>query len=221
MRSSFAGVAIILGLPLPAAAADFAGAWLVHAAAGAQPKDELLCVLNQDKSTLWGPCAAVLEHSKAATGRTDVGGMVFRYHTDYNGSGVHLVYRGDVQADGSVKGTVTSESGHGVFQAKALSDTKSGAPVTWKVSAAFSDALRYVLLCTFKADGQRIAGPCTVIGGPTLEAHGTANSTAMTLHFERDAQGRQEYAGTLQPDGSLAGTIKAGAAMGHFTAEKQ
>ncbi len=211
--------AAFLTMPLAARAADFTGAWLIQQTIGAQPPSAVVCVLKADKAVLYGPCAARVEHSRAATGWLDASSMTFRYRTDYNGSGVHLVYRGDVQPDGSVKGNVTSEGGKGVFQATPLTDTKSGAPVTWKVSAAFSDTLRYVLLCTFKADGRSIAGPCTVVGGPTLKTEGTASGNTVTLHY--DAPARVDYTGVLQPDGTLAGTVASAGATGRFTGEKQ
>ena len=220
MRQSIAFKTCIVLLCAPAAkAADFSGAWLIEDTLGGQ-KSSVICVLKADASGLYGPCAAVGERSRSATGHLDSGGMTFRYRTDYNGSGVHLVYRGDAQPDGSFKGGVTSEGGKGVFQAQPLTDTKSGAPVTWKVSAAFSDTLRYVLLCTFKADGQHISGPCTAITGPTLKAQGSGNGNTIALHYDTGGESK-EYAGALQPDGTLAGTVRAWGAGGRFTAVKQ
>ena len=220
VRRSVAIKTCIVLLCAPAArAADFSGAWLIEDTLGGQ-KSSVICVLKADASGLYGPCAAVGERSRSAAGRLDTGSMTFRYRTDYNGSGVHLVYRGEAQPDGSSKGSVTSEGGKGVFQAQPLTDTKSGAPVTWKVSAAFSDTLRYVLLCTFKAEGHQISGPCTAITGPTLKAQGTASGSTIALRYDMGG-GQKEYAGALQPDGTLAGTIRAQGALGRFTAERQ
>ena len=218
-RSVAVGSCVFLLCAPAARAADFSGAWLIEDALGAR-KSSVVCVLKADASGLYGPCAAVGERSRPAAGHLDGGSMTFRYHTDYNGSGVHLAYRGDAQPDGSFKGSVTSEGGKGVFQAQPLTDTKSGAPVTWKVSAAFSDTLRYVLLCTFKADGQHISGPCTAITGPALNAQGTGNGNTIALHYGVPG-GLSEYAGALQPDGTLAGTIREGGSSGRFAAERQ
>ena len=219
-KAGLVGLAFLVCAPA-ARAANVSGAWLIEQVLGTQPKSSVVCVLKGDGQALYGPCAAAAERSRPATGQMGDGGMTFRYRTDYNGSGVHLVYRGDTQADGSVKGSVTSEGGKGVFQAQRLTDIEPGAPVTWKVSAAFSDTLRYVALCTFKLDGRHIAGPCTVITGPTLKAQGTANGNTVALHYEAEGGVRTEYAGTLQPDGTLAGTVSAGGSTGRFTAEKQ
>ena len=51
----------------------------------------------------------VAERSRAA-GRMGDGGMTFHYHTDYNGSGVHLVYRGDTQANGHMWPQVNTDA---------------------------------------------------------------------------------------------------------------
>ncbi len=225
VKSILALAVAALGAPALASAADMSGAWVVNGNFSRNFAYTLVCVLKSERQDLWGPCATIQEKAKSTTGYTSGSKMTFRYHTDYNGSGVKLVYHGDIQPDGTVKGKVNGTgNSEGVFEARALTDVAAGKPVTWKVSAAFSEAIKYVLLCTFKPDGSDFTGSCAVTAGDSLVARGSSDGTKMSLQYDTIFQGKPvhvEYAGAMQSADALSGTIKAGASTGTFTAQRQ
>ena len=225
VKSIFVLAVAALGAPSVALAADLSGAWLVNGNFSPNLTYTLVCVLKSQRQDLWGPCATIQEKAKPTTCYTSCSKMTFRYHTDYNGSGVRLVYHGDVQPDGTVKGKVNGTgNSEGVFEAKALTDIVAGKPVTWKVSAAFSESIKYVLLCTFKSDGADLGGSCAVTAGDSLVAKGSLDGTKMSLQYDTVFQGKPvhvDYAGAVQSADVLSGTIKAGASTGTFTAQRQ
>ena len=225
MKSLIAIALVALGAPGVAAAGDFSGTWLVNGSFGPTFSYKLVCVLKTQRQDIWGSCATIQEKTKPTTGYTSGNKMTFRYRTDFNGSGVKLVYHGEIQPDGTVKGKVNSTgNSEGVFEARALTDRVAGKPVTWKVSAAFSETIKYVLLCTFKSDGGDFAGPCDVTAGDSLVARGSSDGTKMSLAYDTVFQNQPvhvEYAGTMQSADSLMGTIKAGASTGTFTGERR
>jgi hypothetical protein len=207
--------------PLAASAADFTATWAVSDEFGRDHEYALLCVLKSNGPAVTGPCASTKEASRPATGRTDGKTVTFHYHTDFNGSGVHLVYSGLVQPDGKVTGKVSSDGSEGVFQAEALTGITRDGAVTWKVDAAFSETLRYVALCTFRTRGERLSGPCTLIDVPSMVAAGTTNGVKIAFHYDARFKGqimRVDYAGILQHDGTLSGVVQAGGTTGTFTA---
>jgi hypothetical protein len=96
---------------------------------------------------------------------------------------------------------------------------------TWKVNAAFGEAMTFSLTCTLKDDGAgKLSGPCTdPQGGANAAATGTVTATTMEWGYDTTYQGSPihlDYKGDVQADGSLKGTIDAGGPQGTFTATK-
>ena len=120
----FAGAFLFLA-PGAASAADMSGAWTVNGAFDAMGITyTLTCTLAQDATgKLTGPCtpagAAAAGDPVNATGQVGADGksLEFAYDTTYQGSPVHLDYKGDVQADGSLKGTIDAGAVQGTFTA--------------------------------------------------------------------------------------------------------
>ncbi len=210
---------------LPSAkAADLAGTWLLNSDVGGQSETHL-CVLKANQTAVGGSCTGTQGHNLKTTGHTDDDGtMHLKYATDYNGSGVHLEYSGKPGPGGVVKGSVTTGSANGVFVATPLVKSADGQSQSWKIDVNLSASFRYLLVCTFHTSGSRFRGPCTATDGPTLPTSGTTDGATMTLGYDTAVQNKLtsvSYTGSLQPDGSLKGAVKAGSAAGSFTAQRQ
>ncbi len=96
----------------------------------------------------------------------------------------------------------------------------AGRATTWKVDVAF-DQLRYVVVCSFKSDGAKLAGPCAVSDGSTLRASGASDGPNFTLGYDTEYQGRPvhvAYTGVVKSDNTLSGAVNAGDSAGTFTA---
>ena len=116
---SFIIAAIIACAPAAALAADISGAWTINGdIGGGAVKWSSACVLKQDSAgKLSGTCKGTQSEDAAATGSVTGTSMEVIYDTTYQGSPVHLDYKGDLQADGSVKGTVDTGGPPGTFTA--------------------------------------------------------------------------------------------------------
>ena len=216
MKAMIAG-ALALALPAAAAAADLSGPWAVKGEFGPQFKYTLICALGPAGS---GPCSAIQGKVLRTTGRLSGDVLKFDYDTDFNGSGVHLEYYGKVREDGVVRGAVKTTASQGVFEASRLTPAGAEGPQAWRISVGFSEQMKYVVICAFKADGAKLAGPCGVAIGPMLQARGEGGAFAYDTSF----QGRPThvvYTGEAQPDGSLKGVIRSNDALGAFTAARQ
>ena len=108
--------AAVLALsPAAAMAADLSGSWKLDGNFNDMIKFSITCKLTQTGTTLAGPCVGPQGEALAATGTTDGSKMEIAYDTTYQGSPVHLAYAGDVQADGTAKGTVDTGGPAGTF----------------------------------------------------------------------------------------------------------
>ena len=220
-RTMFGSALVSLAVPAAALAADLSGTWLVQAAPAGQQAAKLVCILQADGQNLFGPCAAVQGRILPTTGHTDGNLMEFKYSTDYNGSGVRLDYTGRVQPDGKVKGPVTTGAATGLFVATQVQNSESEHTKTWTVDSRIGPQFKYLLVCTFKSSGERFRGPCVATDGPTLRTTGTLNGTTIEFGYDLGTAGQPAhvaYAGSIQPDGTLSGTIRGG---GTFTASRQ
>jgi hypothetical protein len=101
-----------------ACAADVSGAWTINGAFGDAIKYSVTCTLAQDSSgKLSGPCKDPQGATVQTTGAVNGSSVEFAYDTTYQGSPVHLDYKGDVQQDGSLKGSVDAGGAQGTFTA--------------------------------------------------------------------------------------------------------
>ena len=116
--------AVLALLPGAALAADISGAWNVAGSFDAMGiKYNSACTLAQDAAgKLTGTCQGTANESAATTGAVTTGAdgktaVEFAYDTSYQGTPVHLDYKGAVQADGTLSGTVDAGGASGTFTA--------------------------------------------------------------------------------------------------------
>jgi hypothetical protein len=105
-------------------AADLSGDWTVHGNFDSMGvKYDSPCKLAQDSTgKLTGTCQGNAGDSAATTGTVTTGtdgktAVEFAYDTTYQGTPVHLDYKGTVQADGSIAGAVETGGPQGTFTA--------------------------------------------------------------------------------------------------------
>ena len=103
--------------PAAAFAADMSGAWKVNAAFGDTITYSITCTLTQTGDAVAGPCTDPSGMNVQATGKATATTLEFAYDTTYQGSPIHLDYKGDVQPDGSLKGTIDAGGPEGTFTA--------------------------------------------------------------------------------------------------------
>lgn len=111
--------AAVLALsPAAALAADLSGAWKINGSFDSMGINySLTCTLTQTGSALAGPCKGPQGEDIKATGSVDGATAVISYDTNYQGAPVHLDYKGAVQSDGSLKGTIDAGAAQGAFTA--------------------------------------------------------------------------------------------------------
>ncbi len=110
-----AAVAAALLAPAVAVAAD--EDWTINAAFDSMGiKYAVQCKLADADGKLSGPCTTD-QGTVNATGSDDGKAFDLAYDTTYQGSPVHLDYKGAVAADGSVTGTVDTGGPQGTFTA--------------------------------------------------------------------------------------------------------
>lgn len=104
--------------PITAFAADLSGSWTVNAAFDSMGiKYALPCTFAVDSGgKLTGKCTSD-QGEVDPTGTVSGSAVEFGYDTTYQGSPVHLDYKGTVQADGSLSGTVDTGGPQGTFTA--------------------------------------------------------------------------------------------------------
>lgn len=217
------GATMAMAVPLAAAAADLSGAWVVKAEMGPQFKYTLMCVLKTGEGAVSGPCVAVQGRALKTVGRRSGANLRFGYDTDYNGNGMHLDFNGTVGPDGIAKGPVMANRSPGLFEASPLPEFSTDAITAWRVNVGFSDQMKYVVVCAFKSENERLSGPCAIIQGPTLATHGAVEGSSFSLAYDTTFQNQPvhvDYQGAVQPDGSVKGKVTAGQTVGTFTAAK-
>ena len=102
--------------PATVFAADFSGPWTIHGDIGGSIQWTSACTLKQAADgTLSGTCKGTQAEDAAATGSVTGTTITIAYDTTYQGSPVHLDYKGDVQPDGSLKGNIDAGQAQGTF----------------------------------------------------------------------------------------------------------
>jgi hypothetical protein len=102
--------------PATVFAADLSGACTLHGDIGGSIQWTSACTLKQDgDGKLSGTCKGTQNEDAAATGTVTGTTLDLAYDTTYQGSPVHLDYKGDVQPDGTAKGTVDTGGPAGTF----------------------------------------------------------------------------------------------------------
>jgi hypothetical protein len=105
--------------PACAFAADESGAWKVHGDFGGAITYDITCTLAQDASgALTGTCTDPQGGAPSQVkGTATATSVEFAYDTTYQGSPIHLDYKGDIQPDGSLKGSIDAGGPQGTFTA--------------------------------------------------------------------------------------------------------
>jgi hypothetical protein len=116
--------AVLACAPGVALAADISGAWTINAAFDSMGvKFTATCTFTQDAGgKLTAPCKGPAGEALSATGAVTTGSdgkamVEFGYDTTYQGTPVHLDYKGAPQADGSLAGTIDTGGPQGTFTA--------------------------------------------------------------------------------------------------------
>ena len=116
--------AAIACAPAITLAADMSGNWTINGTfASMGVSYTVTCKLAQDAAgKLAGPCDGANGEHDAATGAVTTGAdgkpmLELAYDTTYQGTPVHLDYKGAAQADGSFAGTVDTGGPQGAFTA--------------------------------------------------------------------------------------------------------
>jgi hypothetical protein len=104
----------------------------------------------------------------------------------------------------------------------ALADDVSG---VWKVNGQIADHI-ITPTCTLKQADKEISGNCKVDADHTLDVKGSVNDKQVTWKYDQEYEGTVytlTYAGTLDSDTSMKGTVTADPSdsSGDFTAKKQ
>jgi hypothetical protein len=104
----------------------------------------------------------------------------------------------------------------------ALADDVSG---VWKVNGQIADHI-ITPTCTLKQADKEISGNCKVDADHTLDVKGNVNDKQVTWKYDQEYEGTVytlTYAGTLDSDTSMKGTVTADPSdsSGDFTAKKQ
>lgn len=206
-----------------ASAADLGGSWVVRADFGGAARYTFVCTFKSDGKGFQGPCASVRGRVLPTTGSRDAHRMRLKYSSDYNGSGLEQDFSGDVRPDGGVQGEVKNRLSSGDFGGAPLTNDQDLNPQAWRFQVGFSDDIRFDLVCSLKTDGGRLKGPCGIADGAVLDTRGEADGSDVSFAYDTQVQGQPlhaSYAGTIQPDGSLKGSVKAGDTAGTFTARR-
>ncbi len=119
MKKLLLAAAVLSLAPAVATAADESGVWRVNGDFGGAITYTITCSLKEDASgAITGDCTdpqgGTDPKVKGAATATSV---EFAYDTTYQGAPVHLDYKGDVQPDGSLKGTIDAGGPQGAFTA--------------------------------------------------------------------------------------------------------
>jgi hypothetical protein len=80
---------------------------------------ELNCTLEIGDHKISGPCTSTNDQPPVQTTGTydDNGGSQFAYDVKFQDMPLHVVYKGQAQSDGTVKGTVDASGNSGTFTA--------------------------------------------------------------------------------------------------------
>lgn len=106
-----------------------------------------------------------------------------------------------------------------------LAASAAGLSGAWTINGSFdSMGIKYAVTCTLADAGGKLSGPCKGPQGEAINASGSEGAGKFDLAYDTTYMGSPvhlDYKGDIKPDGTVAGTIDAGAAQGAFTAARQ
>lgn len=106
-----------VALPLAGRAAEPGETWKINGDFPGTINYTVVCTLTAEGGHLAGPCKDDKGAVSAATGTAAGSAWELAYDTTYLGTAIHLDYKGDVQADGTLKGSVDAGVAMGTFTA--------------------------------------------------------------------------------------------------------
>ena len=108
---------VLLAVPaLPVVAADISGTWKLEADI-ANAHVNRTCVLKQAATKLTGTCKGQT-NEVTLTGEINGKKFTWTYTTDYQGQTLTLEYKGTLESDTAMKGSIAAEGATGTFIAK-------------------------------------------------------------------------------------------------------
>ena len=105
----------LLLLTLPAAAADISGTWKLEGNI-ADVRINRVCTIKQAGAKLTGACKNQM-NELPLTGEVSGNNATWSYDADYQGQKLTLVFKGALEADTAIKGSITTEGASGSFTA--------------------------------------------------------------------------------------------------------
>lgn len=115
MKRLLTAAAVLALTPATALAADMTGVWKIDGNFNDMIKYTITCTIAQTGATLAGDCKDDQGADPKITGSNDGTNTVISYDTNYQGSPVHLDYKGSFQPDGTLKGEIDTAQGNGTF----------------------------------------------------------------------------------------------------------
>lgn len=97
--------AVVLFAPTIACAKDVSGTWKFETT-GARGRTSMTCTLTRSGNTVAGSCVTQRGSTVDVSGTVTGDNVAFGY--TMTGSPLHVDFRGVIQSDGSIKGTVTA-----------------------------------------------------------------------------------------------------------------
>ena len=223
VRTPAIAVALLVA-PIAGHAADVTGAWVIKGDLGPKFQHTLVCAFKADASTLSGPCIGAFGPVLKASGSLDRAGLTFTYLSDYQGNDFVTEYAGRPGAGGSVSGTIQAGQEAGAFSGSTVADWPDDHLAFWLLDSRLGNGLTWSLGCAFKASRRLVNGPCAAAIGPPTQATGTIEGASVSFAYDYDLQGSRKhivYTGTVQPDGSLKGTVAQDGLSGAFTGRRR
>ena len=98
--------AVTLLLPAITRAADVSGAWKLDATGPRGGASTMTCKLTQSGASIAGSCVTQQGSTVDVTGAVNGADVDFGYNPA--GSPLHVDFKGVIQSDGSIKGTITA-----------------------------------------------------------------------------------------------------------------
>jgi hypothetical protein len=109
-------ISVMLFVSAFAPAANLTGTWSVKGDIGSYPID-LTCQFTQKDTALSGVCKGNGRPDRNVTGHAGEKAVDFAYDIDFNGEKLHVSYRGTVDENGAMKGSVEAMGTGGQFTA--------------------------------------------------------------------------------------------------------
>ena len=118
MKKLLIAAAALALIPAAARAADLSGVWKVNGVFSGVISFTATCTFRQTGASLAGHCVDPQNSTDAqAKGAVAGANVEFGYDTAFGGTAIHLDYKGVLQANGSLSGTIGTGGPSGTFTA--------------------------------------------------------------------------------------------------------